>query len=195
MAFIIYSLPLSRTAWLTHYLNYPLARPPQVVSHDTAPLCGNVKDFVKAYKDGLWGSVELAGVIGWQVIREELPNLKTVVVRRPVQDVYSSIVKLNLEPDLDKLIEVNEILDVVAAQPGVHSVAFGALDTPAMCKWLFEYCLELEFDFDWWQHVAALNIQIDIEAFMRNKSVFDTKHSAYRTDVLERMKGVASCLN
>ena len=196
MPFIIYCLPRSRSAWLAHFLDYPMARPRQHVAHDVAPLCRSVSNFVKAYtEEGMWGSIEIAGVIGWQVIRKELPNLKTIVVKRPLQEVYNSLMQLGIQPHLNNLAELNELLDVVSDQPGVHTISSTSLDSPMMCKWLFEYCLELEFDFDWWAHLAPLNIQINLDEVMKIKETIDERYHMFQADVLERMKEINSCLH
>jgi hypothetical protein len=196
MAFIIYCLPRSRSAWLTHYLNYPLARPAQPVAHDVAPLCRNVDGFIKAYKEeGMWGAVEIGGVVAWQIIKKELPDLKTIVIRRPLQDVYNSLAAAGYQANLTNLAEFDELLNVVSAQPGVHSINVDSLEVPGVCKWLFEYCLELEFDFDWWARLAALNIQVNLEDVMKVKDEIDERFFSFQKDVLERMKEVNSILH
>lgn len=196
MTFIIYSLPRSRSAWLSHYLNYPLARPLQPVVHNMAVMCSSVENFVKAYVEkGLWGSVEPNGIVGWQLLRREMPDLKTVVVRRPLQDVYNSITQIGMHPILAGLAERNEMLEALAMQPGVYSVDFAALNTPEMCKWLFEYCLELEFDFDWWSSLNTLNIQVDLESASKVMPEMERNFALFQADILERMKGIVSCLN
>src|SRR5215472_4031641 len=129
MAFIIYCLPRSRSAWLVHFLNYPFTYPLQPVAHDVAPLCKSVEGFIKAYKEeGMYGSVEIGGMIGWQVIRQELPDLKTIVMRRPLQDVYNSIAALGYTANLTSLAEYDAILDLIAKQKGVHSINSSDLD-------------------------------------------------------------------
>jgi hypothetical protein len=181
---------------MTHYLNYPLARPLQPVAHDVAPLCKSIENFVKAYKEeGMWGSVEIGGVVAWQVIRKELPDLKTIVVRRPIQEVYSSITEEGYQGHLANLAELDEMLNVVSAQSDVLSIETRMLDSPAVCKWLFEYCLELEFDFDWWAQISALDIQVKLEDVMKNKDEIEVRYNAFRQDVLERMKEIHSILH
>jgi hypothetical protein len=181
---------------MVHFLNYPMARPLQRVAHDVAPLCKSVGNFIKAYtEEGMWGSIEQSGAIGWQVIRKELPDLKTIVVRRPLQEVYNSLVNLGIQPHMSNLAELNELLNVISAQPGVHSINSSALDSPMMCRWLFEYCLELEFDFDWWAHWAPLNVQINMDEVMKMREDIDERYKLYQADVLERMKELGSCLH
>jgi hypothetical protein len=196
MAFIIYCLPRSRSAWIAHYLNYPLARPPQPVGHSIAPMCESVENIVKAYKEeGMFGTVELEGMIGWQIIRKELPHLRIVTVRRPLQEVYLSIAEMKMQPHLTNLAEMNELLNAISSQPGVYTINSADLDSPTVCKWLFEYCLELEFDFDWWSHMTMINIQVSQDDAIKLKPELDKGFETYKGDVLERMKGIQNCLH
>lgn len=196
MAFIIYCLPRSRSAWMAHFLNYPFVTPKQPVAHDVAPLCKSVENFISAYKkEGMWGSVEISGMIGWQVIRKEMPELKTIVVRRPLQEVYNSIINLGYQAHLSNLAEFNNLLDVIAAQPDVYSINAADLAAPGLAKWLFEYCLEIEFDFDWWQKVIGINIQINMDEVMEIKDETDARYALYQADVMRRMEEIKNCLH
>jgi hypothetical protein len=181
---------------MAHFLNYPFAVPRQPVAHDIAPLCQTIAGFVRAYKEeGMWGSVELEGMIGWQVIRKELPDLRTVVVRRPLQEVYNSLVMIGYTPNLTELGKLNTVLDVIAMQPDVYSINSSDLDAPVAGKWLFEYCLELEFDFDWWYQLSQMNIQINMGDVEAMRPEINARSTSFRADVLERAKEVNSCLN
>jgi len=158
-------------------------------------LCKSVEGFVKAYKqEGLWGSVEIGGMIGWQVIRQELPDLKTVLVRRPLQDVYNSILKMGFQGHLTNLAELDATLDVISEQPNVYSINSTDLDAPVTGKWLFEYLLEQEFDFDWWHSMIQTNIQVNLDEAIAIKPETDARYELYHKDVLERMKSIRSSL-
>src|SRR5215469_16688266 len=175
MAFIIYCLPRSRSAWLAHFLNYPFAVPKQPVAHDVAPLCKSIEGFLHAYKEeGMWGSVEIEGMIGWQVIKKEMPELKTVVMRRPLQEVYNSLVMQGYKPNLTEL---------------------GKLDATVVGKWLFEYLLELDFDFDWWYQLSQTNIQINLNDVEDMRPEINARSEAFRADVLDKTRGLNECLN
>jgi len=166
------------------------------VAHDVAPLCKSVEGFLKAYREeGMWGSVEIGGMIGWQVIRQEMPELKTVVMRRPLQDVYNSLIGLGFTANLTSLAEYDAILDLIAAQKNVYSINSSDLDAPVMCKWLFEYCLELEFDFEWWHDLSNLNVQVNMDDVMAMKEDTDKRYALYQADVLHRMEGIRNCLH
>ena len=194
--FIVYCLPRSRSAWLAHYLNYPFTVPRQPIAHDVAPRCKSIEGFLHAYREeGLWGSVELEGMIGWQVIRKEMPELKTVVVRRPLQEVYNSWLKLGYSPNLTELGKLDAILDLIAEQPNVYSINSSDLDAPVVGKWLFEYLLEIEFDFDWWYQINQTNIQINMDDVEKIRPSTELRSEAYRADVMERTKELNECLN
>ena len=196
MSFIIYCLPRSRSAWMAHYLNYPMARPPQPVAHDVAILCKSVAGFVRAYKEeGMWGSIETGGIMAWRLLEKELPDLRRVVVRRPLQEVYKSLTMQGVPPNLTTLAELNAMLDDIAAKPDVYSINAADLDAPGVCKWLFEYCLELEFDFSWWARLQALNIQIDMDTVLQMKDEIDIRYTAFQQDVFERMEEHRNCLH
>jgi len=196
MPFIVYALPRSRTAWLANLLNYPFTSPLQPVAHDVAPLCKSVEGFIKAYKEeGMWGSVEIGGMIGWQVIRKEMPELKTVVLRRPLQEVYNSITMMGYQGNLTYLAEYNAMLDLIAEQPDVYSINSSDLDAPVVGKWLFEYLLELEFDFDWWYKLSQVNIQVNMAEVEDVREEANSRYTLYQEDVLKRMEGLKNCLH
>lgn len=181
---------------MAHYLNYPYCHPQQPVAHDVAALCKSVQGFVNAYKEeGMWGSVEQTAIIGWRLIRKELPDLKTIVVRRPLQEVYQSLHHYNLPVSLAGLAEMNAMLDDIGKQPGVHSINATDLDAPVTCKWLFEYCLELEFDFDWWSTLAMMNIQMNHDDLFKIRGEVEERWALFQQDVLSRMEEVRNCLN
>jgi len=146
-------------------------------------------------EEGQWGSVEIGGMIGWQIIRKEMPHLKTVVLRRPLQEVYQSVLNLGYQAHLTNLAELNTMLDVIAEQPNVYSINSSDLDAPVVGKWLFEYLLELEFDFDWWYQLSQTNIQVNLDSVMAHKEEIDERFNLFHADVLRRMDEVKNCLH
>lgn len=169
---------------------------------------GSVEAFIDLYnKEGMFGSVEIGAVMAWRLIKKELPHLKVVVVRRPLIEVFNSFAKAGFEVDLGDLGELEAMLDAVTREDGVYSINSSDLDAPIVCKWLFEYCLDLEFDFDWWAYMQNINIQMDLHdiygmekepiegqgAYKVNtfKDMLDKKRVAFRADVTRRMKEIS----
>jgi|SRR6185437_10728215 len=158
--FMILSLPRSRSAWLAHYLNYGSRR----CGHDLAIQADTIEQFLGAYQQGLWGTCETGAVVAWRLIRHLAPELRLVTVHRPLIEVCRSLEARGLVPRLDELAQREAALEALAKQPGVHSLDFRDLASVDACGWLFEHCLELEFDPEWYARCSILNIQVDLVA-------------------------------
>lgn len=184
--FLILSLPRSRSAWLAHYLSYPLANPPQLVGHEILRECESVEKFLDSYKLGMWGTVETAGAMLWRIMRCELPDCRVVLIRRPMIEVYRSLAAVGVVADLHKLAEMDAMLDAAATDPGIISVPYHTLSEPFIGKCLFEHCLDLEFDFEWWASVVQTNIQVDMPAWIKQMERQGHIFEQLKEDVLNR---------
>lgn len=193
--FLILCLPRSRSAWIAHYLSYPLAQPPQPVGHEILINCESVDQFLESYKNGMWGTVETAGSMLWRIVREELPDCNIILIRRPIIEVHRSLAKAGVIADLHALAEADAMLDAAASDSSIVSVPYNLLSEPFMGKWLFEKCLDLEFDFEWWAHMIQTNIQVDMPGWMKkieeNKQTFE----ALKADVASRGSNYLGRLN
>lgn len=163
--FLMMALPRSRTAWLAHYLNYPLARPPLAIGHEILAECDTVDKFINSYKNGMIGTVETAAGVIWRIVKQELPDLQLVLIRRPLVEVFRSARKKGFNVDLSFLAEQDAILDAAASEPGTISIPFMLLSDPVVGEWMFKALLGLEFDFDWWRTFQQINVQVDMVAF------------------------------
>ena len=158
--FIVLSLPRSRSAWLARFLSYDGKR----CGHDLATQCGTMKEFAALFDSDYAGTAETGAVVGWRAIRRLLPNARIVVVRRPVPEVYASLARFGLASPLlmDELNERDAMLDQVSKLRGVRSFAFSDLNGLAACQELFEFCLDEPFDWEWWESLANVNVQVDV---------------------------------
>lgn len=157
--FIVFSLPRSRSAWLTHFLSYP----PKKVGHDVIVYCNHVSDFVKMYSDGMDGTCETATVLGHRLIKHLMPNVKFAVIRRPISEVVFSLAKFGIAAPPGELEARDAMLDQVAALPGTLSLTYDMLDSPDWCRRLFEFChKDLDFEIEWWGQCSRFNIQVEL---------------------------------
>jgi hypothetical protein len=158
--FIVFSLPRSRSAWIARFLSYGGKR----CGHDLAPRCATMKEFADLVSGEYVGTAETGAVIGWRAIRRLLPDARIAVVRRPVQEVYESLARFGLGSQslMDELIERDTILHHVAKLPGVRSFRFADLNNVTVCQELFEFCLGVPFDWEWWESLANVNVQVDV---------------------------------
>lgn len=161
--FMILSLPRSRSAWLAHYLSYGTRR----CGHDIAIMSDSIQQFLANYSQGMWGTCETGAVVAWRLIKHLAPELRLVTVHRPLIQVIRSLEAKGWPPRLDELAQREAALSELGKQPGVHSLSFDDLNDPSVCGWLFEHCLELEWDPEWYAKCSILNIQIDLAARAR----------------------------
>lgn len=169
--FIVYALPRSRTAWLAEFLSYKDWQ----CGHEQAIFLRSVDDIKRLFALPKTGVVETAAAQAWRIIHHHVPNIKAVVVRRPIDDVMRSMVNIDLQgeayydvPRLRKVMEYgNRMLDEISKQPDVLTVDFDDLSTMQGCKVIFEHCLPYEFDRGWWEFMVDQNIQVDVLSVIR----------------------------
>src|SRR5258708_1648369 len=121
--FIIFSLPRSRSAWLTHFLSYP----PKKVGHDVIVYCDTVADFVRMFSDGMDGTCETAAVLGHRLIQHLMPGVKFATVRRPLSQVRVSLAAFGLAAPMGELEARDALLDQVEALPGTMALQYDEL--------------------------------------------------------------------
>ena len=185
--FLILALPRSRTVWLSHLLTYGPAR----CEHDFIAQCGTINQFVGAFgPQGLAGSCETAAMLGWKVIKLRMPTARLVLVRRPLDEVAKSLRQACLEVGIDLPVPMAELelrdsmLDALARVPGVKSFDFIELEDEQACKWIFEHCLETQWDREHWQRLAQVNIQVDLRARFEYLASVAPRLEALRREVI-----------
>lgn len=180
--FVIFSLPRSRSAWLSAFLSYGGRK----CGHDLAPRCASTAEFGRLLTGEYVGTAETGAVVGWRAIVKVTGCLRAVVIRRPVADVYASLGKFGLSGQslLDLLKERDALLDEVSAMPNVKTYSFDDLNSLESCQELFEHCLDIPFDWEWWESLATKNIQVDVAGELR--------YVAEHKDRIEALKAEAA---
>lgn len=170
--FLILALPRSRTAWLSRFLCYG----PWSCGHEEARHIRSMADLRSWLSQEYTGSAETAVSRWWRLIPRLCPDLRLVVIRRPVYEVVESLVRLDLGFDPAKLRPVIErydrALDRVEQHLSPLSVTYADLQNEATCARVFEHCLQMPHDPDWWARWAPLNIRCDMKAILRHSQAF-----------------------
>lgn len=163
--FIIFSLPRSRSAWIARFLSYGGRR----CGHDIAPECGSLDEMVGRLRGEFSGTAETGAVVGWRALRRRMPDARIAVIRRPAHEVIASLATFGLSSSalMDELIQRDAMLDDVSALHGVKSFSFADLNGIDACRELFEHCLDQPFDWEWWEGLAGVNVQVDVPARLR----------------------------
>ena len=168
--FIIYALPRSRTAWLSNFLTYRAWE----CHHEAAIFMRSMEDVKAFFSSPKVGCAETAVVLGRELIRSVVPDIKEVVILRPVDEVIESVMKVDLTGvasydrfRLQKVTEhQNRALQKVAKDKNVLVINYADLNREEACAAIFEYCLPFKFDKEWWKWLKDTNIQIDLKAML-----------------------------
>lgn len=118
------------------------------------------------------GVSETAAAPGWRILQHHFPEMRSVVVRRPIPDAVDSVMRMNTggvatyDPEKVRRLFEREVrdLDRIAAQPGVLAFDFADLKREDACAAIFEHCLPYRFDRKWWEFMRNRNIQANIPA-------------------------------
>lgn len=166
MSFMIFAMPRSRSYWMSRYLSYP----PHTVGHDVILKADNLAGLIREYS-ALSGSVELSAVLGWQYFMTFFPESKVVTVRRPVDEVFKSLLNVGLYTPIELLEIRDRALIACSRHPRVQAIEYRDLANPDCCRWLFEYCLNTRWDPDWYRELASQNLQCEVfqKAMLNNK--------------------------
>ena len=153
--FVVFSLPRSRSAWLSTLLSTPA----RIIGHDIAAVSDTFDDFMDRLGQG---TCETGMAFAWRAIRARAPETRFAVIRRDPIDVELSLAWFGLTGLGDEVRRRDAQLDEIAAQPGTLSVLFGELAEQNACARLYKHCTDEPMPTAWWQALDPLNIQVDM---------------------------------
>jgi len=167
--FVVFALPRSRTAWLARFLTYGAWE----CGHDQIRHCRSLDD-VRAWLDQpCVGSCETSCAPFWRLLPQLAPDARVMVVRRPVDEVVASLMRLELGCfEASALTAVMYRLDRKLEQiehrmPDALSVTYADLATEDGCRRVFEHCLPYPHDPAWWRALSGVNVQINMAHCIR----------------------------
>lgn len=150
--FVVFSLPRSRSAWLSMLLG---------CGHDVAATIDRPEEFAERLRE-LGGACETGAAFAFPLIRKLLPDARFAVVRRDPREVLASLERLAIRDQQTEVWARAAHLDAIAEQPGVLSVEFDALKRSTACAALYHHCRREQMPPAWWAKLDGLNIQIDM---------------------------------
>ncbi len=164
--FVIYALPRSRTFWLSRYLSYGGSS----CGHDEIRHFRTIDDVKSWLAQPDTGTVETLAAPWWRLAQQFRPDLRTIVIRRPVPEVVESLAKCGFDAALMRpmMARLDRKLDQIEARvPDVLSVAFAGLADEGVVAHLFEHCLPYRHDPEWFALMAPRNLQISFPPLVR----------------------------
>lgn len=171
--FIVYALPRSRTFWLSRYLSCGAWH----CGHDELRHARSLDDVKTWLSLPYTGTVETLAAPWWRLVQDMRPDIKTVVVRRPVAEVVDSCMRLGLPFNRDRLTanmtRLDHKLDQIETRvPGVLSVAFDDLSDQSVCASVFAHCLSAEQKPDRWRIFDDVNLQTSMPVAVRYMAAY-----------------------
>lgn len=170
--FIIYALPRSRTFWLSQFLTYA----DYECAHEQMRFLRGADDARSWLRQDYVGAVETAAARWWKLVQLWRPDIRTVIVRRPVDEVVDSLLRLDMRGvctfDRAALTRQMRRLDrwldrIEDGVPGAMVVRYADLRDEQVCGAVFEHCLPYDHDHGWWADLAARNLQASMPALIR----------------------------
>jgi hypothetical protein len=118
------------------------------------------------------GTCETAAAPFWRLLNKYRPDIQTVTIRRPVEEVVESLIQAGLPADISVIRKTMTRLDhkldqIEGRLPNVRSIPFDALEDEQVCAELFELCTPYAHDTERWRIMNATNIQTNFPAQIR----------------------------
>lgn len=190
MSFIVCALPRSRTRWLAELLTFGEWK----CHHEIALGMREVADISRFFARPFTGTAETAVAPGWELLRHQVPDIRAVVVRRPVDEVVASMMwaGLGVVTYDERLLRRNmeygaRALDRMALTPGVLSIDFRDLDRIDTCAELFAHCLGLPMPGAHWAALAGRDIQVNVASvfayYERHRSAVERFKRACKSEL------------
>ena len=160
-------------------------------------LMRSMQDFKDLLSPINTGTSETASSYGRCLIKWMFPNIKEVVILRPVDEVMASLLAIDFngafkfdEEKLRRVIEKgNRALLKIAKDPNVLVVNYADLETEDACAKIFEFCLPYKFDKAWWEYYKDKNIQINFKLLInyrqQNKDAMDAFKNLCKRELIK----------
>lgn len=163
--YAVFSAGRSRTMWLSAFLSYGIC----ACNFEVLAKVNSLTQVMELLALPGFGAAETLSAPAWPLLLTAAPNMKVVVVRRPLDEIMNSLEreaqgKLELDlPVLRRLLAyVQRALDKLSCQPQALTVDFHDLAREETCKAVFEHCLPYKHDSGWWKFMDAKVLNPDV---------------------------------
>jgi hypothetical protein len=163
--YVVFTAGRSRTMWLSAFLTYGIC----ACNFESTAKVNSFSDVVNALHIPGIGAAETLAAPAWPLLKVAAPTLRSVVVRRPLEEIIQSLVdatkgKVELDlPVLRKLLlRLQQALERISEHPDTLTVDFEDLDEEETCKRIFEHCLPYKHDAGWWKFMSTKWMDPDV---------------------------------
>lgn len=155
--FVIFSLPRSRSTWLSVLLSHN----GRAVGHDVGSESKTPEDFVARVRQA-GGTCETGASFAWRKIRELMPEAQFIVVSRPVGDVIHSLESLGMVGLVDEMLKRDAELREIQSNVPHLSIRYDQLDEFWACDLIHKAALGEPLDPAWFEKMVHTNVQVDL---------------------------------
>jgi hypothetical protein len=159
MPFVVFSLPRSRSAWLSVLLSANGGP----VGHDIGIETDTPDDFIQELK-ARGGTCETGAAFAWRQIKAAIPNVKFAVVARDPDEVIKSLAKFGLTNYDEEIYKRWEQLVEIASEPDVFVCDYQNLNDNQVVAELYKYCTGADVPLAWISKLQDMNVQVDMQA-------------------------------
>ena len=168
MSFVVFAMPRCRTFWLSRFLSYG----PWHSGHEELRHCRSLDDVRSWFAQPHTGTVETAASGFWRLLERVAPGARVVTLRRSVPAVAASLARAGLVFDdrvMCALLErIERKLDQIERRlPDVLALTYDDLADETACARVFQHCLGIQHDHEWYDRIAPLNLQVSLPHLMR----------------------------
>lgn len=182
--FVVFSLPRSRSAWLSFFL-----RREAKVGHDIGIECNTPDDFLRAVGPGMLdGTCETGAMFAWPLFRREMPDAKFVAIRRSPAEVTESLDRIGLTGMSEEMAERDRQLSEISATPGVTTIGYADLSKPPVLEWLYEHLIGKPLDPAWLAQMQTVNVQLDMRRRLDRLQERETAIAELKAQVRKRIE-------
>lgn len=183
MSFVIFAMPRSRTKWLSTFLSYG----PFLCGHDELRHCRSLDDIRSWFAQPHTGTVETAAAPFWRLLERLVPGARVVTLKNDPATVTASLARAGLvfdEPVMLRLMQrlLRKLEQIEERLPDVLSLWAEDLSRESWCGDVFEHCLGIQHDPEWYDRIAPVNIQADLPRMVLYANAY-----AQQTEKLRRM--------
>lgn len=167
--FIVCTISRSRTRWLAELLTYRDWK----CHSEVAMGMREIDDIARFFRRPRIGTTETAVAPGWELLRHLVPDIRAVVVRRPIKDAIESmraamdgVAEIDVEMLRGFMVKGARALDRMARDRDVLTVEFADLGREDVCAAVFEHCLPYDMPHAHWAALNDRNIQFDMKTLL-----------------------------
>ena len=160
--FFVVGTPRSRTAWLAAFLSTS-GRP---CLHEPSRLLATRVELLEMLRAPAAAISDSGLTLRWRDIKDQSPDARVVVVRRPVEGVMASLAILGLNSPAARraVVAIDAEISSLIGSMRAMVVPYRELQAQLTCEQVYEFCLGVVPPAGHWAEWARRNVQANVRS-------------------------------